>query len=124
MPFRSRSQQRFMFSQHPEIAKRWTKEYDQNLKKLPEKVKKKKVIKEGFNMRPAFAAIINVLCESDWVMDRVTGPLTAPAQAIDIGQKKALKPDHRKRMKKAVAKHHARNAPMSTAGTQVTDPNR
>ena len=124
MPFRSRSQQRFMFSQHPEIAKRWTKEYDQNLKKLPEKVKKKKVIKEGFNMRPAFAAIINVLCESDWVMDRVTGTLNAPAQAIDIGKKKALKPDHRKRMKKAVAKHHARNAPMSTAGTQVTDPNR
>jgi hypothetical protein len=27
MPFRSEKQRRFMFSQHPEIAKRWAKEY-------------------------------------------------------------------------------------------------
>jgi len=27
MPFQSKSQQRFMFSQHPEIAKRWAKKY-------------------------------------------------------------------------------------------------
>lgn len=27
MPFRSEAQRRYMWSQHPEIAKRWTKEY-------------------------------------------------------------------------------------------------
>lgn len=27
MPFKSEKQRRFMFSQHPEIAKRWTKKY-------------------------------------------------------------------------------------------------
>lgn len=27
MPFKSEKQRRFMYSQHPEIAKRWTKEY-------------------------------------------------------------------------------------------------
>ena len=26
MPFRSQRQRRFMYAQHPEIAKRWTKE--------------------------------------------------------------------------------------------------
>jgi hypothetical protein len=26
-PFKSEKQRRFMFSQHPDIAKRWTKEY-------------------------------------------------------------------------------------------------
>ena len=125
MPFKSKAQERFMFSQHPEIAERWTKEYNQNLKKLPEKVKKKKkVIKEGFHMRPAFAAIINVLHESDWIMDRVSGTLSAPAQAIDIGKKKALKPDHRKRMKKAAAKQHAKSAPVVTAGAKAAGPPR
>lgn len=36
MPFESKSQQRWMFSQHPEMAKRWAKETP-NIKKLPEK---------------------------------------------------------------------------------------
>lgn len=27
MPFRSEAQRRFMWAKHPEIAKRWTKEY-------------------------------------------------------------------------------------------------
>lgn len=37
MPFRSTAQQRFMFSQHPKIAKRWAAETP-NIKALPEKV--------------------------------------------------------------------------------------
>lgn len=37
MPFKSKSQQRFMFSKHPKIAKRWAKKYGVS-KDLPEKV--------------------------------------------------------------------------------------
>ena len=37
MPFKSKAQQRFMFSQHPEMAKRWA-EHTPNIKDLPEKV--------------------------------------------------------------------------------------
>ena len=37
MPFKSRSQQRFMFSQHPEIAKEFAEHTD--FSKLPEKAK-------------------------------------------------------------------------------------
>lgn len=36
MPFKSKAQQRYMFSQHPKIAERWAKETS-NIKKLPEK---------------------------------------------------------------------------------------
>lgn len=39
MPFQSKAQQKFMFSQHPDIANRWAKETP-NIKKLPEHVKK------------------------------------------------------------------------------------
>ncbi len=35
MPFESKSQQRFMFAKHPEIAKRWAKETP-NMKSLPQ----------------------------------------------------------------------------------------
>ena len=38
MPFQSKSQMRWMFSQKPEMAKRWAKETD-DPKKLPEKKK-------------------------------------------------------------------------------------
>lgn len=41
MPFKSKSQQRYMFSQHPTIAKRWAK-HTPNIKSLPQKAKKKK----------------------------------------------------------------------------------
>ena len=41
MPFKSKAQQREMFSNQPEIAKRWAKETP-NIKGLPEKLKKKK----------------------------------------------------------------------------------
>lgn len=39
MPFKSKAQQRFMFSQHPEMAKEWA-EKTPDIKKLPEHVKK------------------------------------------------------------------------------------
>jgi hypothetical protein len=41
MPFKSQAQMRYMFSQHPRIAKRWAKE-TLKIKSLPKKVKKKK----------------------------------------------------------------------------------
>lgn len=41
MPFKSKAQQRFMYSQHPDIAKRWEDETP-NIKKLPARVKSKK----------------------------------------------------------------------------------
>jgi hypothetical protein len=41
MPFKSKAQQRFMFSQHPDIAKRWAKEMPAgSIKKLPDTAKK------------------------------------------------------------------------------------
>lgn len=66
-------------------------------------------------MRPAFAAIINTLRESDWVMNRVNGALGAPAQAIDASKNKAIKSDQRKRMKKAVAKQHGKRTATKAA---------
>lgn len=43
MPFKSKAQMAYMYKFHPEIAKRWRKEYpNQNLKKLPEHKKKGK----------------------------------------------------------------------------------
>lgn len=79
----------------------------------------------GIDMRPAFAAIINTLQESDWVMDRVAGTLSAPAQAIDMNKKKAIKPDYRKRMKKAMHKHiNKKGTPIAAAGTKITDPSK
>lgn len=40
MPFKSKAQQRFMFARHPEIAKRWSKEYGVS-SKLPERKARK-----------------------------------------------------------------------------------
>jgi hypothetical protein len=40
MPFKSKAQMRYMFANHPEIAKRWSKEY-KTPKNLPERVKKR-----------------------------------------------------------------------------------
>lgn len=39
MPFKSKAQQRFMFSEHPRIAKRWA-DHTSGIKKLPEKKQK------------------------------------------------------------------------------------
>jgi hypothetical protein len=37
MPFKSQAQRRFLFAQHPELAKKWANEYpNQNLNKLPQ----------------------------------------------------------------------------------------
>lgn len=40
MPFKSKAQARLMFAKDPKMAKRWADETP-NMKKLPEKVKKK-----------------------------------------------------------------------------------
>lgn len=40
MPFKSKAQIRYMFAEHPRIAKRWAKKQD-GLKNLPEKTMKK-----------------------------------------------------------------------------------
>jgi hypothetical protein len=41
MPFRSRAQQRFMYSQHPEIARRWEDKYGIS-KNLPDRLTNKR----------------------------------------------------------------------------------
>lgn len=41
MPFKSKAQQRYMFTKHPKIAKELASK-TKDFKKLPEKVKKKK----------------------------------------------------------------------------------
>lgn len=43
MPFKSRAQQKWMFSQKPEMAKRWAAETP-SFKSLPEHVMKKKAL--------------------------------------------------------------------------------
>lgn len=40
MPFLSQAQAHFLYSQHPDIAARWQKEFHQNIKSLPKHVKK------------------------------------------------------------------------------------
>jgi hypothetical protein len=44
MPFQSRAQMRYMFARHPEIAKRWAKEYGvpKGLRERVRKLKKKR----------------------------------------------------------------------------------
>lgn len=42
MPFKSEKQRRFLYSQHPEIAKRWSKEEKQAAYKRRLKKRKKK----------------------------------------------------------------------------------
>lgn len=42
MPFKSSSQARYLFANHPEIAKKWEAEYQQKLSSLPAKLAKKK----------------------------------------------------------------------------------
>ena len=41
MPFVSKSQRRFLYAKHPEIAEKWAKETPKD-KKLPEHARKKK----------------------------------------------------------------------------------
>lgn len=49
MPFRSEKQRRFMYAQHPEIAKRWTKKYGSKV--VPSKKSYKKVGKNKYEAR-------------------------------------------------------------------------
>lgn len=46
MPFKSKAQARYMFAKHPDIAKEFA-EATPNIKKLPNKVKKKIKPKKG-----------------------------------------------------------------------------
>lgn len=47
MPFRSQAQRGYMHIHHPEIAKRWDKDFP-NQGKLPEHVKKTKKVKNKY----------------------------------------------------------------------------
>ncbi len=46
MPFKSKAQMRYMFANHPEIAKRWESEHKQTGKNLPMHVAMKKAKKK------------------------------------------------------------------------------
>jgi len=46
MPFQSEAQRAFMYANHPEIAKRWSREYP-NQGKLPKKKKPKTGMSKG-----------------------------------------------------------------------------
>ena len=51
MPFRSKAQQRFMFAQHPRIAKRWArkmKREGQSIRALPEKTARDALAPAGY----------------------------------------------------------------------------
>jgi len=46
MPFKSSAQRRFMYAKHPDIAKRWSKEYAEP-DDLPERVDRKKRVRRA-----------------------------------------------------------------------------
>lgn len=46
MPFQSEKQRRYMYAQHPDIAKRWSREYGDEPK--PKAKKLKKVKRKGY----------------------------------------------------------------------------
>ncbi len=46
MPFRSQAQARYLYSQHPDIAKRWQSETPVSVSKLPERKTTTKVTKK------------------------------------------------------------------------------
>jgi len=78
MPFKSKSQQRWMFANDPEMAKRWA-DHTPNIKKLPEKVKhkeEKKITKES-----VYNAFIS-RCHSLGIND--------PEQIADMAEKYAF----------------------------------
>jgi hypothetical protein len=53
MPFKSKAQQKWMFSQHPKMAKEWA-DKTPNIKNLPEHVKQdKNIVKHLKNKRGA-----------------------------------------------------------------------
>jgi hypothetical protein len=47
MPFKSQAQARYLYSQHPEIARRWAAEYGQKIKSLPARKKLKKRLRKA-----------------------------------------------------------------------------
>lgn len=46
MPFKSEQQRRFMWANHPEIAKRWTSKYGSIAQDMLNKKKQKKVVND------------------------------------------------------------------------------
>ena len=50
MPFRSEKQRKFMYSQHPEIAKRWSAKYGNKIMKKKKKPSKKNYSMESIRM--------------------------------------------------------------------------
>lgn len=50
MPYKSDAQRKFMHAEHPEIAKRWDKEYP-NQKNLPEHVDDEKPVRKNRSPR-------------------------------------------------------------------------
>lgn len=63
MPFKSKKQQKWMFTNKPEMAKEWAEE-TKDFSKLPEKVKKKKKSSELINSILVFANsyLKNIFC--------------------------------------------------------------
>lgn len=53
MPYKSKTQLGFMHAKHPEIVKRWDKEYDSGyIKSLPEHIKRsKKTSRSEYNKK-------------------------------------------------------------------------
>ena len=45
MPFQSKAQMRYLYANRPDIAQRWSAHYTQDVKSLPEKKKKIKIVK-------------------------------------------------------------------------------
>ena len=63
MPFKSKSQMRWMYATHPKMAERWTKEQEKekgkkSFKKLPEK--KKKRSKDDFMLFGSMLEVMDV----------------------------------------------------------------
>lgn len=54
MPFRSTAQRRFMWSQHPDIARRWTNEFGSKIRKKGGKMKALKIPAQGKTMKKKF----------------------------------------------------------------------
>lgn len=85
MPFKSKKQMRWMYANHPEMAKRWS-EHTENIKALPEKVEdaeKPKTKKQ--EVKEAMSALGQSLFD-EVVKQAISGPLsstpTAPKPAI------------------------------------------
>ncbi len=67
MPFKSKAQQRWMFSQKPEMAKEWA-DHTPDFKKLPERVEEKTKEKKGFCHMDAIAGFAKAAADDTLVI--------------------------------------------------------